>query len=52
MSDTEEQPTAVVVTEQPKRALPGTGSKTSVYPGLYRPHVSTIRKHRRLAGII
>jgi len=25
MSDTEEQPTAVVVT-QPKRALPGTGS--------------------------
>ena len=27
MSDTEEQPTAVVVTEQPKRALPGTRSK-------------------------
>ena len=27
MSDTEEKPTAVVVTEQPKRALPGTGSK-------------------------
>ena len=27
MSDTEEKPTAVIVTEQPKRALPGTGSK-------------------------